>query len=133
MDLLRIARSFREAFDAQKRDGTLPPHMRKFPACCCGVISELLGHYLNSAGLRAEYVCGSGHAWVECEGVVVDITSDQFDGRPAVFVGLKDDWYRSLGESSRRLATRLENYHYGAESQLLREVLLRANLQDLGT
>ena len=133
MDLLNIARSFREALDAQKRDGTLPPHMHKFPAWCCGVTSELLGHYLNASGVRAEYVCGTGHAWLECEGVVIDITSDQFEGRPAVFVGAKDDWYRSLGESSRRIGTRLDNYHFGAESDVLREVLRRAQLQNPGT
>lgn len=132
MNLLNIANSFREALDVQKRDGKLPPHMQQFPVRCCGVISELLGQYLNASGAHAEYVCGSGHAWLECEGFVIDITSDQFKGRPAVFVGVKDDWYRSLGESSRRIGTRLDSYFYGEESNVLREVLRQINLKDPG-
>jgi hypothetical protein len=133
MDLLSVACSFREALDAQKREGALPPHMQRFPVCCCGVISELLGHYLNSSGVRAEYVCGTGHAWLECDGVVIDITGDQFEGRPAVFVGAKDGWYQSLGESSRRIGTRIKNGpHYGDESGVLREVLRTTQLPNPG-
>lgn len=130
MDLLNVARAFREALDVQKRDGTLPVHMQMFPLRCCGVISELLGQYLNDSGVHAEWVYGSGHAWLECESIVIDITGDQFEGRPAVYVGAQDDWYRSLGESSRGLATRLKNgLHYGDESVVLREVMRRVHLQ----
>ena len=128
MDFMKVARSFRESLDAQKSEGTLPLHMQRFPVCCCGVVSALLGHYLNASGVQAEYVCGSGHAWLEFEDVVIDITSDQFAGRPAVFVGAKDDWYRSLGESSRRIAIRLKSNHYGEESDVLREILRKAQL-----
>ncbi|MDF4205196.1 hypothetical protein P2W50_01130 [Pseudomonas protegens] len=133
MNFLDVARAFREALDAQKCDGALPYHMQQFPSRCCGVISELVGHYLNALGIHAELVCGSGHAWLECEGVVIDITGDQFEGRPAVFVGAKDDWYQSLGESSRRIATRLKNGpHYGDESDVLREVLRKTQLHNPG-
>ena len=133
MDLSDIAHAFREALDVQNREGELPLHMQQFPALCCGVISELLGHYLNTLGIQAEYVCGSGHAWLECEGVVIDITSDQFEGRPAVFVGAKDDWYQALGESSRRIAKRLKNSpHYGDETDVLREVLRKTQLWNPG-
>ena len=128
MDFMKVARSFRESLDAQKSEGTLPLHMQRFPVCCCGVVSALIGHYLNASGVQAEYVCGSGHAWLEFEDVVIDITSDQFAGRPAVFVGAKDDWYRSLGESSRRIAIRLKSNHYGEESHVLREILRKAQL-----
>ena len=133
MDLSIIAHAFRGALDAQKCAGSLPLHMQQFPTRCCGVISELLGHYLNVSGFKADFVCGAGHAWLECEGVVIDITGDQFEGRPAVFVGDKDDWYLSLGETARRIATRLKNgAHYGEESDVLRDVLRRAQLKDPG-
>ena len=130
MDLSNIAHAFREALDAQKGEGTLPSHMQQFPVCCCGVISELLGGYLNAVGIQAEYVCGASHAWLEFESVVIDITGDQFEGRPTVFVGPKDAWYNSLGESSRHIAKRLTNgHHYEEESAVLREVLRKAQLQ----
>ena len=132
MDLLNVALSFREALDLQKSEGMLPFHMQRFPAGCCGVVSELLGHYLNALGIQAEYVCGFGHAWLEFDGVVIDITGDQFAGRPAVFVGVKDEWFQSLGESSRRIGTRLDSPHYGEESDVLREVLRKAKLQNPG-
>jgi hypothetical protein len=74
------------------------------------VVSELLGDYLNTQhGLRAEYVCGeqdeASHAWLELDGVVIDITGDQFDGRPPVFIAARDNWYSSWEESSRHVAT----------------------------
>lgn len=131
MEVSNIAHAFREALDQQKCEGDLPEHMVTFPDRCCGVVSELLGHYLNASGIHAEYVCGSGHAWLECEGIVIDITGDQFEGRPPVFVGAKDDWYQSLGESSRCIARRPENNDlHSVESAVLREVLRSTKLHN---
>ncbi|MFG0337706.1 hypothetical protein ACF8FF_07210 [Pseudomonas sp. zjy_13] len=137
MDLLSVARSFREALDAQKRDGVLPPHMQKFPTCCCGVISELLGEYLAAAGVSSTYVVGknqiASHAWLEVDDLVVDLTADQFEGRPPVFVGLKDDWYFDWAEDSRRVARLLPNGSHCSENKaVLREVLRRSQLPDYG-
>ncbi|MNP61950.1 hypothetical protein D3C76_1571830 [compost metagenome] len=61
---------------------------------------------------------------------MIDITADQFEGRPPVFVGAKDDWYHTLGESSRSIAKRLDSPHYGDESDVLREVLRKTQLKN---
>lgn len=33
------------------------------------------------------------HAWLELDDIVIDITGDQFDGRPPVFFAPRDAWY----------------------------------------
>ena len=56
-----------------------------FPRGSCGDVSELLGQYLSDSGLGAwSYPNGTQsdpfftHAWVERDGLIVDITADQF-------------------------------------------------------
>ena len=61
--------------------------LRSFPRGACGDASRLLGIYLESLGLgKWTYVQGQAggqrfatHAWVEQDGLIVDITADQFD------------------------------------------------------
>lgn len=64
-----------------------------FPAGACGDTSLLLGRFLRECGLgdwnyvsavrREQSAAGwptmMSHAWLECDGVIVDITSDQFE------------------------------------------------------
>jgi hypothetical protein len=102
----QIACAFREQLSRLKDLGELPVGMEHFPAGCCGVVSEMLGDYLRTHhGLDVEYVWGDNdwgdHAWLECEGVVIDITSDQFQNRPPVFFAAKDSWYTSWEEALR--------------------------------
>lgn len=136
MDLEAVVRAFRRELELLQFSGSLPSHLQSFPSSCCGVVSELLGEFLNrTLGLQAEYVCGerSGgtHAWLELSGVVVDITGDQFEGRPPVFCAEKDAWYRSWEESSRELAAHhVEAWFYHDEQAVLREVIKRAGLPD---
>jgi hypothetical protein len=59
-----------------------------FPRGACGTASELFGRVLfELTGLQSSYVYGhshpdlaqqQSHAWVDVEGVIVDITYDQF-------------------------------------------------------
>ena len=60
-----------------------------FPRGCCGMASDILGHYLIEHGIESNYVCGTyrdggfennrSHAWVELyDGTIIDITGDQF-------------------------------------------------------
>lgn len=101
----------------------------EFSRGCCGVVSELLGDYLNAQlGLQVEYVCGEkdggSHAWVELKGVVIDITSDQFEGRPPVYIAARDSWYTSWEEESRHLAVHHPSaWTYREEREVLRAVL----------
>lgn len=90
-----------------------------FPRGACGDTSLLLGAALKDQGLGTfRYVCGSNsqdgqfesHAWLHSDGIIVDITADQFnDGMPSVFVGSDPGWYSKwsevtdLGEGDYRL------------------------------
>lgn len=134
MYFVDVTHSFRKELEAQRVLGQLPTHLQRFPQGCCGVVSELLGDYLNTQlGLRAEYVCGErdggSHAWLELDGLVIDITSDQFDGRPQVFIGARDDWYASWEESARHIAFHHPSaWTYSEERSVLRAVISGAGL-----
>ena len=136
LDFIRVAQAFREQLEKQHAQGRLPAHLEGFPRGCCGVVSELLGDYLNTQlGLQTEYVCGEkdggSHAWLELDGIVIDITGDQFDGRPPVYVAAKDAWYTSWEEDSRRVAAHHSGaWTYREERLLLRELLSGAGLPD---
>ena len=61
------------------------PSLADFPKGSCGDASELLGQYLSDSGLGTwGYRSGMqldpvfSHAWVERDGLIVDITADQF-------------------------------------------------------
>jgi len=72
----------------------------------------LLGAYLNDSGERGfVYVSGergskdddswTTHAWIERDGLVVDITCDQFPDAPAaVIVSPNSDWHRCFESKS---------------------------------
>ncbi|MEE2602551.1 MAG: hypothetical protein VX595_05740 [Pseudomonadota bacterium] len=85
----------------------------QFPSGCCGDASQTLATYLHSElGIVCDYVHGEkggknneigSHAWLEIEGIVIDITADQFNDRGYnlhnVYVGPKTDWYESFETS----------------------------------
>lgn len=67
-----------------------------FPSGCCGDTSEVLQVILyNKLGIATEYVTGihysaegtssisngASHAWLEFDGIIIDITADQFNDR----------------------------------------------------
>lgn len=73
---------------------------------CCGDSSNLLAAYLADQGFHNfDYVLGyfkrpngPSHAWLEGEGLIIDITGDQFidrvqDGLPPVFVSRSAAWH----------------------------------------
>lgn len=107
--IAEIVGRFRDAIDEIVETGGAPDHMQGFPRACCGSTSEMLGEYLNSLEIgEFQYVRadrrGASHAWVEYEGIVIDITSDQFQGRPRVYVGAADVWYRGWKVDTKHLA-----------------------------
>lgn len=80
LEVRRAAHRFRKAL---QHGGLRSVGFARFPLGACGDASELLGQYLTDSGLGEwTYVSGmrggSTHAWIERDGVVVDITADQF-------------------------------------------------------
>jgi len=77
-----------------------------FPAGVCGAVCFLLGHYLRENGFPgAEYVNGirrrdgQSHAWIETEGIIVDITGDQFaEVADEVVVTRDATWHRQFSD-----------------------------------
>ena len=109
----KLVEDFRNAIDkAHKAKEFCDDHIfRDFPLGCCGVCSELLGHFLIHNGIETNYVCGNyrdgnfertqSHAWLETmDGVIIDITGDQFkyddvflNYNIPVYIGECDDFH----------------------------------------
>lgn len=90
-------------------------HFSGFPNGCCGDATDLLGLYLlQYYNLDSQYVCGIGlgddfnqsHAWLFCNGYIIDITADQFnkDGYqlPAVFIEKQSSFHGLFDETTSR-------------------------------
>ncbi|MCF6113878.1 hypothetical protein [Mesorhizobium muleiense] len=81
----------------------LPIGLKLFPRGACGDACLLLGAALQDRELGDfRYVCGlthkdggnESHAWLIGEGLIIDITADQFaDGMPAIFVDSASHWH----------------------------------------
>ncbi|MFJ4846760.1 MULTISPECIES: hypothetical protein [unclassified Streptomyces] len=73
--------------------------LERFPHGSCGDASVLLGEYLHQNGMGVwRYVSawenGASHAWIEKNGLRVDITADQFDGVDApVIIASGGGWH----------------------------------------
>lgn len=87
---------FRGALDGVDQAIWASVTISAFPRAACGHAAEMLGVYLRETlGIEAEYVLKDfyaadgewtgGHAWLEWDGLIIDITGDQFDW-PAVVV-----------------------------------------------
>jgi len=98
---------------------------QEFPLGSCDDAALLLGKYLeqNNCG---EFDCVSGkrgtqtHAWlVNANGVIVDITSDQFDeNHEAVIVSRESAWHKTF-EIDHKHSARLEDLDAGTRAGLL--------------
>ncbi|MDZ4300185.1 MAG: hypothetical protein U1C13_00855 [Pseudomonas sp.] len=130
---LELATSFRLAVEIVVQTGDVPMHIQGFPRGCCGIISELMGDYLNTVGLgEFFYVCGmndgASHAWLEVDGLIVDITGDQFSDRSGIYVDKPDAWYGEWEEDTKHLAVHAPSaFFYGEERRFLERVLEHIN------
>ncbi|RMM79824.1 hypothetical protein ALQ71_00046 [Pseudomonas coronafaciens pv. striafaciens] len=124
---------FRAAVECVLKVMDAPSHIQDFPRGCCGIVSELMGDYLNTLGIGDfHYVCsakdGASHAWLELDGLIIDITGDQFPDRPQVYVGEPDDWYNEWEEDTRHSAVHDPNaFGYGDEQDFLDQVIDKLN------
>jgi hypothetical protein len=99
--LNKLATEFRAAIERCPRD-RLPIGFREFPAGACGDASLLLARYLEENGHTGFFYVlgmrnGGFHAWLSKDGLVIDITADQFsDQHQAVIVALASRWHGSF-------------------------------------
>ena len=131
--VFQLAGAFRSAVETMVQTGNVPMHIQGFPRGCCGIISELMGDYLNTVGIgEFFYVCGmkdgASHAWLEVDGLIVDITGDQFADRPGIYVDKPDAWYGEWEEDIKHLAIHEPSaFFYGEERRFLERVLEHIN------
>lgn len=105
-DVQRLVSLFRRAIDAAKLNGEFESDFAfcRFPRGCCGDASDLLGEYLLENGIESTYVCGNryfddpeegpqSHAWLLVEGMIADITGDQFSDRAIYYYYNIPDYY----------------------------------------
>jgi hypothetical protein len=107
--LREFASIFRARLDAGL--GRLPKDVcSRFPAGCCGIVSEVLAEAIRRQfGISGVYVCGTryddgrhnSHAWLEVDGLIIDITADQFD-RPPVIVTTDRTWHSTWPNQEHR-------------------------------
>ncbi len=83
-----LASIFRSAIgEAHRRGLFLERPFSQFPDGCCGDVCDLLGQFFLEHRVHSRYICGTyrkgsfedkcSHAWLEIDGIVVDITADQ--------------------------------------------------------
>ncbi len=108
----RAAWAFREALEL---GGLELSSLQYFPRGSCGDVCEMLGQYLLDLGLgRWLYRDGqvypnrfSSHGWLKLDGLIVDITADQFaEVDDPVIVSRVSPWHRQItGGPGRRAAS----------------------------
>ncbi len=103
--IVKEAIRFRKAIDAAHDNCEFKDTMRYFPKGCCEISSDLFAYYLEKLRIKAKEICGeydtgnketSGrHVWVDVNGLVVDLTADQFFGS-TIYCGPYTDFYNSM-------------------------------------
>lgn len=102
-EIFKHAQIFRDALENCKSKLT---HIsfENFPRGSCGDTSVLLGTYLSEKGLGDfNYISGgkkigkwSSHAWLEQNGLIIDITADQFEDQDLkVIVVRNSNWHNN--------------------------------------
>jgi len=112
--LRELATAFREAIERCDRK-RLPLSFETFPCGSCGDATNLLGMFLIEQGAGAfRYICGErgtrwaswhSHAWLEADGVIIDITADQFpEMTEKVVVSTRSEWHATFEQNTQHKA-----------------------------
>lgn len=106
-DIHMAAEDIRSGIERSDK-ATLPITFSTFPSGSCGDAALILGTHLKLLGLGTfNYVSGvrgshddgthHSHAWLEGNGLIIDITADQFPEFPhRVFVSLQSAFHQSF-------------------------------------
>lgn len=87
-----------------------------FPSGSCGSTASIIAEYLINKGIEnIEYVCGvrnnDSHAWLEINGMIIDITGDQFvDGVDGVFISSNRDFHDQFTSQKRSLQPGISDF-----------------------
>jgi len=119
--LRQLAEALRAAILSARAD--FPRYLRRkfaaFPKSCCGHASILLALYLRENGFTdVQYVYNGSrglkiddsHAWLEVDGIVVDITADQFPDNANTVIVTEDHSWHSRFYGQQRSSNPLELY-----------------------
>lgn len=122
----KAAISFRAMFTSlsEPEKQTLPDPFRDFPRGSCHPASLVLGRYLHlTLGIEPQVVSAertfpkprgwSTHGWLEVDGLVIDITADQFGqfGLKPVVITRRSPWHRQFEDIKRKaLSEELDNW-----------------------
>lgn len=123
-DILAAATAFRSAIDLAGQE----PWKRKyitFPRGACGHAAELLAFYLRQRfGIVPDYISQTtyesgvggwtgGHAWLEWNGLTIDVSGDQF-GWPPVIV-TREPVFHGQGKDEQRFPSLADLSWWGRE------------------
>ena len=122
--LRQAATTFKAALDAIDRIHWERVFIGHYPHGACGHCAELLAQYLNEGyGVVPDYVCRefygedgtreTTHAWLELNGLILDISGDQF-GWPPVIV-TRGSSLHDRGQNEERHRWRLDPSWWGQQ------------------
>lgn len=126
-----VAEWVRSAISALDRS-PLPVTWANFPHGSCDAATYVLAHFIQERlGIVSTRAAGwlphgrsKSHAWLEVDGLIVDITADQF-GLPPVIVAAASEWHSQLVEVSRRPWS-VGAHEWGREVNPVIDALLRS-------
>lgn len=134
----QLAGEFRTAIEKAKVAGEFDSDFSfsQFPHACCGDASDLLAQFLLENKIKSMYICGNryfddpeegtqSHAWLLVDGLIVDITGDQFINNSLyynysipVYVGTEDVFHSLFEEQDVHEFYGIENYGHICQPRL---------------
>lgn len=125
--LMTVANEFRNAFentDLSRAPGALP----RFPSGCClwgslftaSFLKDEGNMYPRHAASNNHPVYGCGHEWVVVNGIIIDITADQFLGAPSGVIASKEsEWHAGWQKPVIRDFAPISHYDKGMGGRIL--------------
>lgn len=118
------AAEFKSALDSIDRAHWEAVYIESFPRGACGHCAELLALYLQrQLGITPDYVCktfygpdgtrDTSHAWLEWNGLIIDISGDQFGWPPVIVTRVSP--LHGRGEDEQRHRWKLDPSWWGQQ------------------